>query len=135
LVFTSFPLGYFSRQDNRQFKKESGDSRDAHRPVKGRDLQAIFSIEEKRRVNNDWTIRYHNGIYQLKGSSSYLPVKSYVTVQERLDGILHIYYRGREESYTLIEKAPRLKKSKSQKVTNSFWMKKSSQSANQRIRA
>lgn len=122
-------------QFNRQFKKAPSDLRDAHRPVEGRDLQAIFSIEEKRRVNNDWTIRYHNSLYQLKGSSSYLPAKSYVTVQERLDGTLHIYYRGREVSYTLIEKASRPKESKLQKDADSFWMKKSSQPANQAIRA
>ena len=92
----------FLPQFNRQFKKEPSDLRDAHRPADGRDLGAIFSIEEKRRVNNDWTIRHHKIIYQLKGGTSYPPAKSYVTVQERLDGTLHIYYRGKEVSYTLI---------------------------------
>jgi hypothetical protein len=69
-------------------------------------IQRASSIEEKRRVNSDWTIRYRNGIYQLKGLLLYLPAKSYVTVQEHLDGTLHIDCRGKEVSYA----APRPKK-------------------------
>jgi len=105
---------------NHQFRKEARDTRDAHRGTEGMDLDVLFSIEEQRRVNNDWTIRYHNTRYQLKGKTSYPPAKSQVTVQERLDGTLHIYYRGKELGYTSIPET-RTEKSQPQEMTEFPW--------------
>jgi hypothetical protein len=51
---------------NRRFAKPARDSADAHRAL-GRafDLAAILSIQERRVVANDYTIRFRNRVYQL----------------------------------------------------------------------
>jgi hypothetical protein len=68
---------------------------DAHRALDGHDLQAILSHQEQRQVQNDYTLQYDNQRYQILPESQ-LPNlrKSKVTVQQRLDGTIHVWAKG-----------------------------------------
>jgi len=100
-----FLLTTFLPDLNRKFGKTPASEIDGHRKVDNLDMAAIFSWEETRKINNDWTIRYQNQYYQLDGSTASLPpAKQRVTVQKRLDGSIHILYRGRELAYKVIAK-------------------------------
>lgn len=83
---------------NEKFGREPSSPVDYHiAPRADHDLAAAFSFEEARTVGNDWTVRYHNGLYQITGPAGRLPpAKGKVTVQERLGGDLHFFYRGHE---------------------------------------
>lgn len=63
----------------------------AHRPRHpSMRLESILSLQEKRRVNNDNTIRLDNQFYQLLGPTPALRRGLWVTVETRLNGTLHL---------------------------------------------
>ncbi len=70
---------------------------DAHRPL-GREhnLDAIFSIVEKRQVLRDYTFRLHGKLYQIEKSSIYPGLRGGpLRIEQRLDGSLAVAFRGR----------------------------------------
>ena len=69
---------------------------DAHRSLKGFDLDAILSHQQQRQVQNDYTISYQNQRYQILPQSQ-LPNlrKMKVMVQQRLDGSLWVWGKER----------------------------------------
>src|SRR3972149_537035 len=83
---------------NKKFCSPPGSKVDFHREVpEGMDLKEVFCFEEHRKVNNDWTIRYHNRIFQIRKENKNLPPsKKEVLVRKFLCGSIHIYYRGEE---------------------------------------
>jgi hypothetical protein len=67
-----------------------------------RELDKIFCIREERTLRNDFTIAYNGKLYQIKDA-----VKTQkVTVEERMDGSLHITHRGLELRYREIKRRP-----------------------------
>jgi hypothetical protein len=56
-------------------------------------LKSILSLQEKRRVSNDYTIRLDNQIYQLLPPALPQERGDWVTVERRLDGTLHVRLR------------------------------------------
>ena len=78
---------------NRRFAKPARDSADAHRPL-GRvfDLAAILSIQERRVVSNDYTIRFRNRIYQLLKPIYPGERGGQVVVELRLDGSMAVRF-------------------------------------------
>ena len=93
---------------NEHFEKEPESPVDYHRPLpKGTDLNAVFAFEETRKVSNDWTVSYHNQWLQITGPGRNVPpAKSTVLVQQRLDGSLHLYYRGRAVPFEAVKSRP-----------------------------
>src|SRR5215831_9760790 len=84
---------------------------DAHRPLeKHHDLRAILSHVESRQVDNDYTIRLDNQIYQIarKDICSGLR-KAVVRVEKRRDGSIAVRFRGRYLSVTECEQRPKVK--------------------------
>jgi transposase len=80
---------------NRRFAKKPASAANAHRPVKGFDLDAILSYQEPRVVLNDYTIRFDNTTYQLPSSAVRPGLRrGKVTVQVRLDGTLRLWFGG-----------------------------------------
>jgi transposase len=81
---------------NRRFTCRPTSTNDAHRPLGPRhNLAAILSIQSHRTVANDYTVRFHNHVYQL-----HKPVwpglrRGRVIMEERLDGSLAIRFRER----------------------------------------
>jgi len=69
---------------------------DAHRPLdSSMDLGAILSIQDVRTVANDYTIRFHNRIYQILPPPWPGLRGGRVRVQNRLDGSMHLHFKGR----------------------------------------
>jgi transposase len=83
-------------QHNRRFSKVAAAAADLHRPAPAsRELDRVLCIKEERTVKNDFTIVHHGALYQLDQ-----PTRARkVTVEERLDGTLHVTYKGRELRY------------------------------------
>jgi transposase len=88
---------------NRKFKKEAASEIDLHRPaLHSRELDRILCIKEDRTVKNDFTIAYNNIFYQIEQTTR----AKIVTVEERLDGTMHITYNGQDLRYRKITKEP-----------------------------
>jgi transposase len=78
---------------NRRFTKPAASEADLHRPaLHSRELDRILCIKEERTVKNDFTIAHNNTLYQIEQTTR----AKKVTVEERLDGTLHITYNGQD---------------------------------------
>lgn len=93
---------------NERFAVEAASSSDLHRTVPRKlDLADVFVLEHTRTVQNDWTVRFENGWYQITGPKRSLPpAKHKVQVLRRLDGSLAIQYRGRPVDYDTLPERP-----------------------------
>jgi transposase-like protein len=89
---------------NRRFTVRPGDGADAHRAL-GRHycLPAILSVQSKRVVTNDYTIRLHNRCYQLHKPALPGLRGGQVIVEERRDGTLAIRFREHYLKYHEID--------------------------------
>jgi transposase len=85
---------------NRRFSKPAASPNDSHRPLGPRqNPAAILSIQETRVVANDYTLRFHNHIYQLN-KPVYPGLRGgRVILEQRLDGTLAIRFRERYLGY------------------------------------
>ena len=73
---------------------------DAHRRLDpGMNLSAILSRQEKRHVENDYTIRYHNEVLQILPPPYPGLRDGDVIVEERLDGTRHLRFRQKYLAY------------------------------------
>lgn len=87
---------------NRRFAVEPADETDSHRSATGLDLKSIFCIEEERTLSVNWTLSFENRLYQLGTLSAYSPAKRKVKLRRYLDGSLHMFYRGQEIGFHVI---------------------------------
>lgn len=108
--------GIFLDDLNKRFAVAPKNSTDLHRPLPYRlDLRRVFCFEEERVVDNDWTVRWKNRIFQInKGSKTLPPARKKVTVQEWLDGSIHIVYRNKEVLCKEILQKPQVQKKQAQ---------------------
>ncbi len=88
---------------NAKFKVKAVSEVDVHQPALSmRVLDKIFCIREERALRNDFTIAYNGKLYQIKDA-----VKTRkVTVEERMDGSLHITHGGLDLKYREIKTRP-----------------------------
>jgi transposase len=89
---------------NRRFRVQAAQPTDLHRPVPASlDLNTILCLKTKRRLNADSTVLHGGEVYlvedRVKASS--------VTVEDRLDGSLHIRCQQRSLHYRRIPTRPR----------------------------
>ena len=86
---------------NKKFSVKPRNDADFHHSVDPEiSLRKIFCFEEQRKVNNDWTVCYHNRLFQIKKQNDSLPpAKDKVTVCEWLDGSIHILYREQQMNF------------------------------------
>jgi len=88
---------------NKKFKKQAASEADLHRTAPhSRELDRILSIREERTVRNDFTIAHNGILYQIEQATR----ARRVTVEERLDGTLHITYNGQDLRFREITKKP-----------------------------
>jgi transposase len=88
---------------NRWCRVQPASPNDAHRPRHpSMRLKSILSLQEKRRVSNDYTIRLDNQIYQLLPPALPQERGDWVTVERRLDGTLHVRLRDTYLKYRRI---------------------------------
>ena len=86
---------------NRRFTKLPGSPNDAHRPLGPRqNVAAILSIQESRVVDNDYTVRFHNRLYQVHKPALPGLRRGRVVMEQRLDGSLAIRFGERYLAYT-----------------------------------
>lgn len=96
-------LASYLPQYNRRFARPAAAPADLHRPApSSRELDRSLCTKEERTVKNDFTIAHHGTLYQLAQATR----AKRVTVEERLDGTLHITYRGQELRYRAIPARP-----------------------------
>jgi hypothetical protein len=85
---------------NRRCTVRPASGNNAHRPLhQSMNLASILSIQDKRHVSNDYTIRLDNQLYQLLPPALPGLRGGYVTVEKRLDGSLHLRFKGRYLKY------------------------------------
>jgi len=96
-------LATYLPKHNRKFKKQAASEADLHRPaLHSRELDRILCIKETRTVKNDFTIAHNGILYQIEQATR----ARKVTVEERLDGTLHITYKGQDLRYRTITTQP-----------------------------
>ena len=87
----------FCDELNTRFAVMPLEKEDYHRPLPKRmKLEEIFCLEADRTVQNDWIISHESNHYQILKDNKPLPhPKDKVLVQKRLDGSLHLLFRGK----------------------------------------
>jgi len=71
-------------------------------------LTSIFSCRTNRTIKNDYTIQYKNKWFQItKDQKKRVFAKNKVEVEERLDGSIHLLYKGIYLKYKEITKRPK----------------------------
>ena len=84
---------------NRRFGVKAREETNLHRPaLREKELKQILSIQSKRVLRNDNTIRHENKFYQILGEWKGTKPEQ-VVVQERIDGKLYVTDARRELKY------------------------------------
>ena len=97
---------------NKKYGVVAKEPADVHRRVpKGINLDRIFCIKERRVVRNDFTVVHNGQVYQINDRVR----ASYVTVEERMDGRVHLYLEGKRLRCTKIDALPVRRKEVSSK--------------------
>jgi hypothetical protein len=93
---------------NAQFGVAAAKEGDVHRPLTEKNnLDAIFSIQSKRMVANDFTIRFENQWLQLEKDQPCTVLRNdTVTIEKRLDGTLHVRLRGHYLNFKVLPERP-----------------------------
>src|SRR5271169_2758102 len=93
----AFLEGVFLPDFNVRFTVEPVAKADLHRRVPaGVKLEQVLSIQEERKVQNDWTVRWRNRWFQVAQRHQSLGLAGRrVTVCEQLDGQMRLLYQGR----------------------------------------
>ena len=85
---------------NRRCTVKPASGNDAHQPLHpSMKLPSILSIQDQRHVANDYTIRRDNQMYQLLPPALPGLRGGRVTVEKRLDGSLHMRFKGHDLKY------------------------------------
>jgi hypothetical protein len=91
---------------NKHFSVPAAEEGSGHVTIMGHDLDAVFSVQNERRVNHDFTIQFENGWYQVgkEQSVTVLP-RDVVIVEKRLDGSVAMRLK-RRDAYLSIRQLP-----------------------------
>ena len=101
---------------NAQFSKAASDPANAHRPAEGYDLESILSVQEKRQVQNDWTVSIDGAAWQIEAGERTDRLRGQnVIVERRLNGILRLRWQDR---YLKFHQAPPFQKLAAKKAVD-----------------
>jgi hypothetical protein len=85
---------------NRRCAVKPASGNNAHRPLhQSMKLPSILSIQDRRHVTNDYTIRMDNHLYQLLPPALPGLRGGWVTIERRLNGSLHLRFKGHYLKY------------------------------------
>jgi transposase len=100
-----FLADHYLPRHNAKFKVEPASKANAHRRLgRSLDVDLILSEQEERVVQNDYTIRWHNRVFQI-GKPAYPGLRGgRVTVALLADGSLKLLFRGRKLSWRELER-------------------------------
>jgi hypothetical protein len=93
-------------QFNTRFVVKPAKSHDAHRAAKHFNLNQIFSIQEKRIVQNDGIVQFENLLLQITKNRIYAKAKSTVTVRVHLDGKITLWMDTIKLGYEQVASRP-----------------------------
>jgi len=84
---------HYIEEINQKFSKPAAERGHAFVPVRGQDLERIFSVQQERRVANDNTVRWGDRVWQLERTRWRGTLAGCrVTICEHLDGRVTIIY-------------------------------------------
>jgi hypothetical protein len=96
---------------NRRFTvipSKEGDVHKALSEIDKKNLNRIFSVQSKRKVNNDFTIQFKNNWYQLEEvQTTTVRARDTVLAEEWLDGAIHFSLREKCLNYALLPERPK----------------------------
>jgi len=96
---------------DKRFSVTAKNQIDAHRPLTDdmrKKLSSIFSVQSKRKVNNDYTIQFKTLWFQLEPIQKTTVYKrDEVIVEERLDGTIHIRLKHVYLEYRVLPSRPK----------------------------
>lgn len=103
-----FLMQIYIPDHNARFAVPPARSLNAHRPLlKSHNLDEILSIQIERTLANDFTLRFHNLYLQvLKDQKVRLHPKNKILIQSRIDGSLHLKFKGRFLNYKSLPNRP-----------------------------
>jgi transposase len=84
-------LEEYLHQFNKRFVVAPARAADVHKSAKKFDLSTIFSIQEKRIVQNDGVVQFNKQLYQITKNRIYTRAKTVVTIKRHLDGSTSIW--------------------------------------------
>ena len=100
-----FLTGYIPAH-NRRFAVKPKSNVSLYRPLTGYNLNQIMSVQTKRPIYNDRTIKHKKKRYLIeKHQKSFVRINTKVTVHEYLDGTMAIYQKGNRIRFTDITEA------------------------------
>lgn len=92
---------------NAKFAVEPNSPTDLHRNIEGYDLNNILCVKEKRKVNNDLTIRYYSQWLQLSSKQPTLILpKETVEIRKHLDSTITIHQNLSRLNFQAIDQRP-----------------------------
>lgn len=101
----------FIAKYNRKFSVIPAKTGDAHKPLEKeeeKNLNHVFSLQEARRVNNDFTIQFKNKWYQLQEIQPTTVRPHMVILMETwLDESVHVMLNKHELAYLLLPEKPK----------------------------
>lgn len=96
---------------NAKFSVEPASGADLHRVLTASEralLPSIFSRHERRTVQNDFTFSFQRRWHQLTASQpATVCRKDEVTIEEHLDGSIHVRLRGRDLNFAILPERPK----------------------------
>lgn len=97
----------YIHEHNTLFAQQPQQNSDIHRSSDGYDLDSIFSIKEKRVVQNDFIVKYENHLFQLHKQQK-ITVKPKDSIEIRIspEGIFSLFLRNVKLVFTEIHKRP-----------------------------
>ena len=101
-------LPKYIEKHNGMFAVEPIEKGDAHWSIENFNLDQIFCIHEKRKIQNDYTVLYKKRILQLtdKRNLKYKP-RDGVMIKESFEGSITIFIRGYELEYKEVYQRPK----------------------------
>jgi len=93
-------------EHNRRFGREAASKADYHRKVpRGMKLDEVFSLEEQRRLSQDWVVSYERRLLQVARGQGVRPGQK-IVVQQQRTGKLRLLAGNRELRWTEIASLP-----------------------------
>jgi hypothetical protein len=93
-------------QFNKKFAVQPAQTKDAHRHIKGFNLDVIFTIQEERIMQNDGIIQYKNMLFQITKNRIYVKPRGKILVCEHLNGSLSFWIDSIRLGYEQINEKP-----------------------------
>jgi hypothetical protein len=99
-------LPEFMADFNQRFAVPARSQNDAHRPLDTHEnLDHILTWQEPRTLSKNLTIQFKNVVYQIQTERpTYALRNAQVTVCENAQGMVTIFYKGKELTYTIFHK-------------------------------